>query len=65
MRVTGIETDQLPFVVEDRKYRTWPQMNADVCARSFGRQKAASVASRWDVHSAGPFTPARNATKVW
>lgn len=61
---TGIEINNHP-----PSYKTeiqyWAQMNADVCPCSFGCQKAASMASHWDVHSARPFTLAHNATKVW
>ncbi len=45
--------------------QNWAQITADVCPRLIGCQRAVSLASRWDVHSARPFTLAHNATKVW
>lgn len=47
------------------EYRTglkWTLMSVLI---EFWCQKAVSLLSHWGVHSAWPFTPAHNATKVW
>lgn len=59
---TGIDTYNLPS--SKTEIQSWAHMNA-VCPQSFGCQKAVSMASPWDAHSARPFTLAHNATKVW